>query len=264
MPTAWPWCSRARAISNTELKVNLLVLDIGNSRVKGAVFTDDELRTRTCWQGHPWRKILDWAYNQQPRWIILSSVVETPPSFVAGLEAMGGFVTFTHATPLPLRNAYHTPHTLGKDRLAAAMGARHLFPDTACVIFDAGTCLTSDLLTAEGTFLGGNISPGLHMRLQAMHAFTAHLPQLAAQAPRLWYGRNTHEAMHAGAFHGMLWEMESFATQAKNMLGSVQVVITGGDAPLFARYWKTEIFANPDLVLIGLNQILKYHVENTA
>ncbi len=240
------------------------MLDIGNSRVKAAVFAEDELRTSARWTGHPWSEILNWAYNQQPRWILLSTVAEVPPAFVAGLKAMGGFIAFTHATPLPLRNAYHTPHTLGKDRLAAAVGAWHFFPGTACVIFDAGTCLTSDLLTAEGVFLGGNISPGLHMRLQAMHASTAHLPLPEARAPHSWYGRTTREAMQAGAFHGMLWEMEGFVAQAENMLGPVQVVITGGDAARFARYWKTEIFANPDLVLIGLNQILKYHVENTA
>ena len=124
--------------------------------------------------------------------------------------------------------------------------------------------MTCDLLTAEGVFLGGNISPGWHMRLEAMHAFTARLPRPEADVPPSWYGHTTVEAMQAGAAFGMVWEVEGFVRQAQAMLGSVQVVVTGGDAGLFARNWKTEIFANPDLVLIGLNQILKHNVEHAA
>ena len=241
-----------------------LVLDIGNSRVKAATFAGDHLQGRAQWQGHPWEEVVRWAYNQNATAIILSSVAVVPPSVVEALQQRARFVELTHTTPLPFRNAYGTPETLGKDRLAAAAGARHFFPDRHCVVVDAGTCMTCDLLTAEGVFLGGNISPGWHMRLEAMHAFTARLPRLEATAPASWYGRTTAEAMQAGAAFGMVWEVEGFVRRAEALLGSVQVVATGGDTGLFARYWKTEIVANPDLVLIGLNQILKHNVEHAA
>lgn len=241
-----------------------LVLDIGNSRVKAATFEGDVLRARARWQGHPWQEILSWAYNQKAAHIILSSVAEVPSTVREALQRHARFVELTHTTPLPFRNAYRTPETLGKDRLAAAAGAQHLFPGRHCVVVDAGTCLTCDLLTAEGVFLGGNISPGWRMRLEAMHAYTARLPRLEAAMPDSWYGRTTAEAMQAGAGYGMVWEVEGFVRQAERMLGPVQVVVTGGDADLFVRYWKTEIFANPDLVLIGLNQILKHNAEHAA
>jgi len=244
--------------------VGYIALDIGNSHTKGAVFEGNGLHHKMRWKGHPWPQLLSWAYNQSASHLIYCSVRPVPTSFKEALQRKLTCIELTHRTPLPFINRYHTPETLGKDRIAAAAGALQFFPHRHCVVVDVGTCLTIDLLTAQGEFLGGNISPGLHMRLQAMHTFTAQLPLPQTQAPPSWYGRHTHEAMQAGALYGLIWEVEGFVWHAQQMLGPVQVVATGGDVEIFAHNWKTEIFAHSDLVLIGLNKILKYNVEHTA
>ncbi len=167
-----------------------------------------------------------------------------------------------HRTPLPLANAYQTPHTLGTDRMAAAVGAWSEAPGHNILIIDAGTCVTYDIVSAAGIYEGGNIAPGLRMRLQAMHEFTQRLPLVDIPLRLPWLGRNTTEALQAGGVGGMLLEMGGMITRYRRRLENLKVFLTGGDANFFGNHLKRRIFVSPELVLKGLNQILLYNLRH--
>lgn len=157
---------------------------------------------------------------------------------------------------LPLRVEYGTPETLGADRIAAAIGASVLFPGKDCIIFDFGTALTVDFVDRTGTFKGGNISPGMSMRFQAIHEHTGRLPLVSAECPRHKAGQNTSEAINNGVVLGIMFEVESYINRNP---GSI-VIFTGGDALFFAKMLKTPIFVVYNLVLIGLSKIAQFNV----
>lgn len=153
-----------------------LAIDIGNTRTKLAVFDGDTLVRKEVWETLAISPLQDLAYNQKIEKVILSTVANVPAEVEEFLKNQFHYLQLTTETPLPIRIRYKTPGTLGKDRIAAAAGAFHLYPGENCLVIDAGTCITSDVLNAQGEFLGGNISPGIEMRLKAMHHFTARLP----------------------------------------------------------------------------------------
>jgi type III pantothenate kinase len=161
---------------------------------------------------------------------------------------------------LPIQVAYQTPQTLGKDRIAAVVGALALFPAENCLVIDAGSCITYEFLQATGVYLGGNIAPGVNMRLRAMHEFTARLPQVDLQAVEQWIGSSTAKAMNNGALLGVVLEIVGYAQKWAAERGNIRSILTGGDAPRLLEALPIKVEHEPDLVLIGLNKILKHNV----
>jgi type III pantothenate kinase len=175
------------------------------------------------------------------------------------LEALHSSYTTLHsATPLPIRLDYKTPGTLGADRVADACGAAGLHPGEACLVIDAGTCITVDFVDAQGTYHGGAIMPGLKMNLQALHTFTAKLPLIDLEgvdkAPVL--GRTTEESILAGTVGATLLALAGYVALYKEKAPALRVLLTGGDAErlaaLGARGWEMV----PQLTMIGLNEIM--------
>jgi type III pantothenate kinase len=149
--------------------------------------------------------------------------------------------------------------------LAAVVGAYRFFPNQNCLVIDAGTCITYDLLTAEKEYLGGNIAPGIGLRMRAMHEFTAKLPLIErGEQDEIW-GISTETALRNGGQYGAAYEMQGFIDACEAKFGRMQVVLTGGDADFFGKALKTKIFVHPNLVLWGLLEILNYNgVRHTA
>ncbi|MCG8329975.1 MAG: type III pantothenate kinase [Chitinophagales bacterium] len=240
-----------------------LAIDIGNTRVKVGVFDDARLEFYFVFDNISLEKINDLATNHKIENIIYSSVNNSfNTEEIAKLSSNIVFLELTSDTPLPIKNLYRTPKTLGKDRLAAVIGAWANFPGKDCLIVDVGTCITYDILQADGAYLGGNIAPGINMRLKAMHAFTARLPELETRTiSRQWIGDSTDTAMQNGAQVGALMEATAFIDYCEQRFGTLEVIFTGGDADFFANHLKRKIFVNQNLVLEGLNKILEYNVE---
>jgi type III pantothenate kinase len=166
-----------------------------------------------------------------------------------------------HTLPLPITNHYATPATLGVDRLAGACGARQMFPGSNCLVIDAGTCITYDFLDAGGSYLGGGISPGLHMRFQAVHTFTKKLPLVQAVDNINLIGNSTEQCIQSGVIHGVLEEVQGIIRQYREKFEDLKVILCGGDTHFFENQLKASIFAVPELVLSGLNSILIYNVN---
>jgi len=242
-----------------------LALDIGNTAVKVGCFDGPALREVAAGQSAEQVRAL--VQRWQPRHLIVASVVENAALRADELHELvpGKTLVFDPGTTaIPLRNAYATPGTLGADRLAAAVGAAGLRPTRNTLVVDAGTALKCDLVTADGTYHGGSIAPGLQMRLRALHAFTGRLPLLAlppADATIPLTGDSTTGSLLSGAVNGAVAEITGIVAQYERRYPALGVLLTGGDAPFLAARLPARIFVVPELVLLGLNRILVYHVE---
>lgn len=240
-----------------------LVIDIGNTRTKLALFNQHDLMFSVPVEhltvSH--LKMLKNEHTQLKR-AILSSVKPADEALLKFLsENFDLFIELDHQTPIPIGNLYETPETLGKDRLAAAIGANELFPDQNLLVIDAGTAITYDLVSGENQYLGGNISPGLQMRFKALNHFTGKLPLIEANGYSPAYGKNTEEAIRSGVQNGILYEIDGTIEHFESTFGNLQVVITGGDAAYLERKLNHSVFVHLNLTLIGLNRILEYNAK---
>ena len=222
-----------------------LTLDIGNTAVKWATFEGRELKD--CGVGMPdgWLAKADHT---------LACASGNLPEDIA-VERL------TAATQLPIKLDYKTPETLGADRVADACGAWGLHRGEACLVIDAGTCITVDFVDAKGVYHGGAIMPGLKMNLQALHTFTAKLPLIdlegVEKAPVL--GRSTEESILAGTLGATLLALAGYVTLYKEKAPGLRVLLTGGDAEKLMASGANGWEHVPHLTLIGLNEIL---IEN--
>ena len=168
-------------------------------------------------------------------------------------------IRLTGNTPLPITIEYGSMGSLGVDRIAAAVGAQASFPDTSVLVVDAGTAVTYDAITTDGRFIGGNIAPGMNMRLEALHRFTARLPRV--QVPRelptdRFLGNSTESALILGAIYGIVGAMSYYKSHLPE---NTKVVMTGGWAEQLSHLCDFEITVDPHLVSKGLNRILIYN-----
>jgi len=163
-------------------------------------------------------------------------------------------------TPLPIENLYRSKVTLGKDRLAAAVAAADRFPGKDILVISAGTCITYDFVNSGKEYLGGGISPGIQMRLQAMHTFTGKLPLISFKKNVPLIGNTTERSILSGVLHGAIAEIEGIAVHYKEQFPEVVIIISGGDAKYFDKRLKISIFAFPNIVIHGLYQILDFNV----
>jgi len=235
------------------------VIDAGNTLIKTAVYNEARLvivETHPGWSAEAIVSLL----NRYPeiRSFLICPVRGVPvwlPDLIRGKNIL--YHELTHLVPLPIKIGYETPETLGKDRIAAAAGAADLFPGRNIVAIDAGTALTIDLITDKGFFAGGNISPGLRMRFSALHQQTFSLPEIEPSEEVPLIGKNTREAILAGVVNGLIYEIDNSINSLKNKYNDLQVIMTGGDAPYLSGRLKNTIFVEENLVLNGLNAILR-------
>ena len=239
-----------------------LVVDFGNTLVKLAVFDKGELVAQRCMERlHP--SVLEELLSE---WPVRRAVVASTRGEVDDVAAMlrrrvDYLLEFTSQTSVPIGNAYLTPETLGRDRLAAAVGATVLYPGENVLIVDFGTAVTIDLGTADNTFRGGCISPGGKTRFRALHDYTAKLPLCAATEDEGLSGLTTEEAIELGVMNGIAFEIEGYVVRMREQIDGLCVIFTGGDAKFFVKRIKNTIFANCNLVFCGLNRILEHNAS---
>lgn len=242
-----------------KLPLRALTLDIGNSRTKAAFFVDGELREPVLdlTDADRWAALDREATNLGVSNVIYSTVANVPPAaFLDRWTARKWtVVALSDLEELPFPSVYETPRTLGQDRQAVVAAARRLGRLPALVV-DAGTCVTFDLVDAGGVYRGGNISPGLRMRLTAMHEYTRRLPRVAIAAPRDRVGRSTAQAVLHGGWMGVVYELEGLYNRLVNDGEPPTVLLTGGDADLLAVQLRMPVTVDRHLVLRGLYQIL--------
>ena len=239
-----------------------LVVDIGNTLLKLAVFDGGRLVAQQCvgeLREETFAGLLGGA--RAARAVVASTRGEAPAIVEAVRRHTDYLLEFTPATPVPIGNAYLTPATLGRDRLAAAVGAATLYPGRNALIVDFGTAVTLDFVSADGVFRGGCISPGMAMRFRALHEYTAALPLCDATDSAELLGRTTDEAVRLGVMNSLAFEIEGYIARMQGEIADLCVIFTGGDTNFFAKRIKNTIFANCNPVFWGLNRILEYNAS---
>ncbi|GAF05364.1 type III pantothenate kinase [Saccharicrinis fermentans] len=179
-----------------------------------------------------------------------------------GLNDKVELLILDDSTHLPINSHYKTPHTLGKDRIAALVGAYSLHKGAPKLVIDAGTAITIDYLDAHNTFTGGNISPGIQTRFNALHQNTKKLPLLKLNNESPFLGLSTNEAIWSGVQNGAIFEIEAYINHFNTLNINTKTILTGGDAYFFAKNLKNPIFVNLNLVQTGLNTILEYNAKD--
>lgn len=239
-----------------------LCIDVGNSRTKATVFDQAGGALESIVNSGSSIEPIQELLQRCPADHVIVATTGERDWDLSSLNCKGKNVSLSSTTPLPIQIVYSSPQTLGEDRIAGACGALAIYPNKNCLIVSAGTCMTIDLLTKTGIYLGGNISPGMDMRLKAMHEYTAKLPLTDPGWPRLPFGDSTAHALQNGACLGMVMEIEGMLKRAKDALGDVFVVMTGGNAAFLADRLESQIFVAPELVTQGLFQIIEFNVKN--
>ena len=240
-----------------------LIIDIGNTRIKLAVFSGVKMEqlflseTLTV-------EMLAGIMKKFPgiRSAVLSAVKDYTPDIDDFLRQKVYFLKLDNETPLPVKILYKTPQTLGKDRIAIAAASRAMFPGQNVLAVDAGTTITYDFVNKKGEYLGGGISPGIRMRLKALHVFTGKLPQVKGPyADVKLIGNDTRGAILSGVLNGVVAEVEGILSAYLKEIPDIKIVLSGGDEKYFDKRLKNNIFAVPNFVIKGLWEILKFNEE---
>lgn len=237
-----------------------LVIDIGNSKVKLAVFELDTIITTTvCDEINLLDEIKRISNKYSITQSILSSVKDIKKEYQKEFNKLPLLIILNNNTPLPFKNLYTTPSTLGNDRIALAAAAISLYPSKNCLVIDAGTCITYDFINSKNEYLGGAISPGIAMRYRSLHQYTVKLPLLNRNEEFNLIGASTQESIHSGIINGVICEIEGVIAQYEEGFDDLTVVLTGGDTKFLSKQLKNSIFANQNFLLNGLNNILTFN-----
>jgi len=241
-----------------------LVIDIGNTNTKIAVFEQDELVHISHYQNQE-IKVKNILGEYKLDKAIISSVKKERAGWESELKESIEVVYFTTEMTTGIKNHYLTPKTLGPDRLAGVIGAAYTFPGQNNLVIDGGTCITYDFVDAALNYSGGSISPGLKMRYKALNYYTAALPVVDEDSSfDKTSGNNTLSAITSGVQNGIKYELEGFISSYKKDKNELNIILTGGDGIFFDTLLKNSIFApyvknEPYLVLKGLNAAITKH-----
>lgn len=236
-----------------------LCLDFGNTRLKAALFFNEELREVIAINDDPLMGLKNLIEGYQPQASILSSVINHDAAIENLLKERTHFHKLSNLSRLPFTIPVGKPETVGADRLAIAAAAVHLFPHQNNLVIALGSCITYNFINKQHQLIGGSISPGTEMRLKALEHFTAKLPLVTATWNVPLIGYDTATNIQSGVVYGMAKEMEGIIAEYKEKFSNFNAVLTGGDIPFFEPHLKSKIFADPHLIFKGLYAISQYN-----
>ena len=236
-----------------------LIIDIGNTTTKVAIFDGEELIKHQILKQPSLSAIILFSKEHNISNSIISSVKQKD-SICNELITHFNALFLTHKTEIPISTNYNTLETLGKDRLAGIVGANKEYPNKNILVIDAGSCITFDFFM-DSTYCGGRISPGLQMRYDALHTFTNQLPQISISDAHFTLGKDTNSSIISGVQQGAIDEMDTAIDAFRKENKDSVVILCGGDYNFFDKHLKNSIFADPFIVLKGLNIILEFNAK---
>lgn len=236
-----------------------IAIDVGNTLTKVGVFQGGKLiRYFSC---KTIEEVLLQVKGINIENVIISSVNKELKEISEALKAKGEILELSQFLSMPFTNQYKTPQTLGTDRLAGVAGAISIFPSSACLVIDMGSCITYDFIDKNKNYFGGGISPGMNLRFKSLNSFTAKLPLISPEPFDDLIGGNTKESILSGVVNGISGEINWIIERYQEVDEEIKIVICGGDAKFFETKIKERIFVIPELVVIGLNRILEHNVS---
>lgn len=242
----------------------ILVVDVGNTRIKAAVFEGANLFEIFVFSKIELKKNIENILKKFEKTtdLVISSVGEVEKQSFMEYNKVLNVHFLSPEDSFPFHNRYATPKTLGIDRMVLAAGATLQFPNQNRLVIDAGTCVTYDFIDDQDNYLGGAIAPGLRLRYEALHNFTAKLPLLPLESPKDLIGTSTAESIHSGVVNGLVYEINGFIDQYNARYSNFIIILTGGDTDFLAKRLKNTIFANSNFLLESLNQTFQYKIKN--
>lgn len=242
----------------------ILTIDVGNTRIKGAVFENDTFVEQFQFELTALQNGIETILNKYPSTsdLVVASVGNFDKNDFLSFSNRIAIHFVSHHDPFPFLNAYATPNTLGIDRMVLASGATIRYPNQNRLVIDAGTCVTYDFISQDDVYLGGAISPGLRLRYQSLNRFTAALPLLESECPDYFIGNSTANSIHSGVVNGLAHEIDGFIEEYRLRYPNFIIILTGGDAEFLAKRLKNTIFANSNFLLESLNQTFQYKMKN--
>ncbi len=242
-----------------------LILDFGNTFQKCAVFDVDKIVAMEKFKSLTLNQLQIFVGNfKKINSCILSTVINTPQEILDWLNENYFFINLSHNTPIPIVNKYTNKQSLGKDRLAAAVGINKLAPMSNALSIDIGTAIKFDFVNNKGEYLGGSIAPGLFLRFKSLHNFTAKLPLVSYNNVHELIGDDTQSSILSGVMNGAIAEINGLINEYQSCFSNIKIFLSGGESIYFEKYIKSNIFANSNIVLIGLNEILNFNETNNS
>ncbi len=247
----------------------ILLFDIGNTNTHVGLANNREVTRQTdipttAWTAGKAKAQLARFIGRSPiQGVALCSVVPRVTPFVRRAARALCRQPVLELTPKTLRGVgvdYPKPRTIGPDRLANAVAARHRF-GAPVVVVDFGTAVTFDVVDARGNYVGGIIAPGLSAMTDYLHEKTALLPRVRIREIKSAIGKSTETAMLVGAVHGYRGLIRELLLELRRELGvrRLPVVATGGFAKLIATRLPAISAVEPKLTLEGLRLLWTAH-----
>ena len=238
-----------------------LIIDAGNSFIKIALINSNEFIETVSEKITEWETALDKIIlGKKIDKIIFSTVSIQHEALNLKLSTIATTIQLNEQLKFPINIKYKSKNTLGTDRLCSTIGALSMFGTGNLLVIDCGSCITYNFLEAGIDYIGGSISPGIDLRFKALHAFTKNLPLIENNKNKPYLiGEDTKSSIESGVLNGALLEMDGVIEQYKLKWETLKVVLTGGNYTFFANNLKNTTFAHPNLVLIGLNDILEFN-----
>lgn len=242
----------------------ILVIDIGNTRTKIAMFENNTISETFFLEGE---KKLDFflknfSSSNEKLQIALSSVGKLEEETLDWLKQNTDLIVITHKSSFPFKNLYATPTTLGIDRMVLSAGAVLKYPKQNRLVIDAGTCITYDFINDCDEYLGGAISPGLMLRYKSLNDYTEKLPLLKLENINYLIGNQTANSIHSGIVNGVTSEIDGIINEYQKKYPQLTIILTGGDTLFLAKRLKNVIFANSNFLLESMNTLYQYIIEN--
>ena len=234
-----------------------LILDVGNSLLKIALFKKSELIQKFKFSENYKRNIEDIISKNNVTHSIISNVGRIDDSIINILKESTNLLLVSNQLKVPFKNLYKSKNTLGQDRLALVSAAAFKFPKENVLIVDAGSCITYDFKNNNNEYLGGGISPGISMRFKSLNTFTSNLPLIDFDSIHQLIGNNTKNSINSGVINGTISEINGIIHQYCEEFKNIRIILTGGDSNFLLKRIKNSIFADQNFLLVGLNKLLE-------
>ncbi len=237
------------------MAITTICFDFGNTRLKAAVFENEEIKDVIVLNDDSNETIQQLIEQYHPQKSILSSVINHNKEIETLLSQKTKFHLLNHLTKLSFTTPVGKPETIGADRLALCAAAVHFYPTSHNLVIGLGTCITYNFINKYHEFLGGGISPGLTMRMKSLNQYTAKLPIVKPDSNLPLIGYDTNSNIQSGVILGMVYEIQGFIDEYSRKFDNFNVLLTGGDIVHLAPHLKSKIFADSELIFKGLYAI---------
>ena len=236
-----------------------LLIEMGNTALKAVWAEGDTLGKTIRYQGEKTIEFIQHiTEKEKPNVMVLASVRDISSQDEDVLKTLCRELVLIDKKHPSILRAYGLPEYLSPDRAAGVIAVRKLFAGRECIVFDFGTILSIDFISADGSYPGRNVSLRCRTRFKAINRYSKNLPLVNTPKELTSIGSTLVSSVEAGVMLGIKFEVDAYIASRPESV----VIYTGGDANLFVRYTRNSAFVVNNLVLMGLAVISLDYEKN--